>query len=143
MKHKQTLGDRVKTLRGFYRLSQASFGAKIKLSYVALANIENGTTKTPHSETIQNMVTAYGTTHAWLEGGEGEMLPDGAVDLLVSQKPTDNPYKDYAIQRLEKEAATWQQKYNDLFSMLTKVIDRSALGKSEALKYAGRLKQAA
>lgn len=49
MKHKQTLGERVKLLREYYRLSQILFGVKVNISHVAIGNIENGITTRPQN----------------------------------------------------------------------------------------------
>lgn len=137
MKHKPTLGSRLKDLRKEYGLSQSDFGQYIGISYVAVANIEKEITLNPQMDTMKKIVDVYGTTQEWLMEGKGEMLPEGKKQLVKASDMENNPYKDYAIQRLEKEAETWKQKYNDVFNMLSKVLDRGNLGKHKSFEYAG------
>lgn len=136
MKNKPALGSRLKTLRLEYGISQSDFGNYIGISYVAVANIEKGVTLSPQMDTMKKIVEVYGTTSEWLNEGKGEMLPEGKRHLIKTSDAENNPYKDYAIQRLEKEADTWQQKYNQLFEMFSRYMDRSS-AKHKATELAG------
>lgn len=134
MKHKSTLGIRVETLRKIYRLSQSAFGNKIGISYVAVANIENGKTSKPHPDTLKSIVKMFGTTYDWLEYEKGEMLPNGTIVKPVDM--SNSIYQDALYLELKEQAQIWQARYNDAFNMLNKVID-SSLGKLRAVDLSG------
>lgn len=110
MKHKETMGDRVRLLRKHYGLSQHDFAGKIGMKgHVGLNKIENGATVKPQGDTINNMVSVFGTTRDWLLEGKGEMLPNGDADITVPLEAVTNPYRDFAIQRMQKENdGLWQ-----------------------------------
>lgn len=139
MKSKTTLGSRVKSLRETYGLSQESFGRYINISYVAVANIEKEKTLNPHSDTMSGICSVYGTTMSWLEKEEGKMLPEGKRLLNVRQTVNDL-YQDALYKELKQDKETWQQKYNELFQMFSKIIDRGGLGKSKSLSISGLYK---
>lgn len=126
---KQSLGTRLKALREAYGLSQDDFGAMIGVTNMAINRIESGKTETPQSATLKKIEGTFDTTKEWLMTGKGQMLPNGLKDLEAAKaNETANPYRDYAIQRLEKEvereenaAKTWQEKYDQLWEMFSQV----------------------
>jgi len=94
---KATLGKRVKELREAYRLSQTDFSAQIGISYVALGNIERGVTENPQSDTINKLISKFGTTYEWLFEGKGDMFPNGIRELNQEQLDINrdfNPAKE-------------------------------------------------
>lgn len=114
-KQKTTLGNRVELLRKHSRLSQSAFGNKIGLSYVAVANIENGKTQKPHPDTLKSIVEVFGTTYEWLESEKGEMLPVGQI----SKKSDTTEFAELKI-----EIEFWKNKYNEVFAMLNNVLNK-------------------
>lgn len=128
-KTKETLGHRLRILRLKYHLSQTEFANHVGLKgHVGINKIENGETTKPQRDTINNIVTVFGTTHDWLLEGKGEMLPGGMKELTKTPGVPADPYRDYAIQRLEREvekeevaAKTWQEKYDQLWEMFSRV----------------------
>lgn len=116
---KQTTGERIKLLRTEYRLTQAEFASIIKVSTLTISNIERGVTQTSYPETIKNIADKFGTTYEWISEGRGEMLPNGKLELTKQDNDQD-PYRDYLVQKLEKDVTTWQEKYDQVWQMLTK-----------------------
>jgi pyrroloquinoline quinone (PQQ) biosynthesis protein C len=59
-------------------------------------------------------------------------LPEGEIEIKKPEGSTGDPYRDYAIQRLEREvekeeqqAKTWQEKYDQLWEMFSRVTANS------------------
>lgn len=94
---KTTMGDRIRQLREDYSQTKADFAKTIGVAPLSVGNIERGVTQTFHTDTLNKIVSAYGTTREWLESGRGEMLPNGKKDITapVSQ-PGSIDYKDEA-----------------------------------------------
>jgi transcriptional regulator with XRE-family HTH domain len=99
---KQTMGERVAELRDKYSLTQAEFAEKISVTPLSVGNIERGVTRTLQNETINRIVSVFGTTREWLEEGKGEMLPGGKKDLNA-KSDSEEPWKDEAYQTLKTQ----------------------------------------
>jgi transcriptional regulator with XRE-family HTH domain len=99
-----TFGDRVKALREHYGKSQSQFAYLIGLkSYQGISKIENGQTEQPQGDTIEKIVSVFGTTREWLIHGKGEMLPGGMVELKQEVDSAAGPWKDEAYQEVKKQ----------------------------------------
>lgn len=81
-----TVGDRVKELRFFLKLSQKTFGEKIGISAPSVARIESGENN-PAERTIRLICQEFSVSYAWLKEGIGEMIiqedEDDAVNRLM------------------------------------------------------------
>jgi transcriptional regulator with XRE-family HTH domain len=126
---KQTMGDRLRLLRTTYRLSQAKFASAVKLSGVAISNMETGVALNPYPSTLESIAKKFGTTHEWLTEGKGDMLPNGMVDLDEKSEVTTDPWKDALVTQLKSEADAWKQKYEQAWNRLEFLMDRLPLGK--------------
>jgi len=114
---KQTIGDRVKLLRTTYRLTQADFASKVKMSLLTISNLERGVAQNPHPDTIGNIASAFGTTVEWLEEGANEMLPNGMVDISGKQElDSGSPWRDEAYQQIKQENARLWEMVNNFMS---------------------------
>lgn len=91
------MGDRIAQLRDHYNLSQTDFAALIKVDRLTVGNLEKGVTKKfQKGETLNNVISVFGTTKEWLEDGNGEMLPNGIKELRPLSEAADGPWKDEA-----------------------------------------------
>lgn len=138
---KTELKDRVKALRGHYRLNQTQFGGYIGLTLLAVGKIETGETLNPQTKTIDNMVAVFGTTHEWLEKGKGEMLPNGTVELrAITEKDVANPWESLTYKELKETNSYLKNKLDEMTLMVTHLISKGGnLGKSKALELAALL----
>lgn len=128
------MNSRVKMLRTHLNMTQQDFSTLVGVTSTQLSRIENGESA-PQKGTLNQIIEKTGVDSEWFLNGRGELKVNAVVNK--AQHNSDNPYKDYAIQRLEKEADTWQQKYNDLFQMFNKFIDRGGnLGKFKGKRLA-------
>jgi transcriptional regulator with XRE-family HTH domain len=111
---KRTVNERVKVLRTHLNLTQQAFAELVGITSTQLSRIEGGE-GTPQKSTLQKIVDATGVSFEWIEHGEGDLK---AQVIKREAQVVENPYKDYLVQKLEKDVSTWQQKYDEVFSML-------------------------
>lgn len=136
MKQPKTLGERVFALREHYRLNQYEFGARLGgVSHVAIGNIERGDTKTPQKRTLQSIVDEFGTTMDWLLEGKGEMIPGGSAEF---ERKSKDIYQDALYKELKQDKETWKEKYEQVFKMLSNIMEKGNLGKFKATVIAAR-----
>lgn len=122
------LNERVLALREQMGLTQQDFAALCGLTNTSLSRIENGQVE-PQNGTIKKIIDRTGVDPVWLVEGKGELKVQVPV---ITNKAYDNIYQDALYKELKEQASIWQQKYNDLFGMFSKVIDRTNLGKFKA-----------
>ena len=67
------LGDRIRALRKYLKLSQIEFANKIGSSQSAVTAWESGS-RVPVSSAIGMICRVFGVSEKWLETGEGEMF---------------------------------------------------------------------
>lgn len=89
------IGNRVKTIRRYYKLTQSEFCEKLGISRDALNNIENVRLKNVPDNTLRLISVTYDIDYFWLTTGEGEMLHE-----------SDNPVSDKIDELLEGENDT-------------------------------------
>lgn len=128
----KTVNTRVKLLRTHLNLTQQDFSSLVGLTSTQLSRIENGESA-PQKGTLKQIIDRTGVNSEWLLEGKGELK---VLAVINKTQDESNPYRDYAIQRLEKEAETWQQKYNELFQMFRSVLERGS-AKHKATELAG------
>lgn len=126
--------ERVRQLREALAISQTEMATHLDVSVSLISKIESSGID-PSVKLLKKMSEKYGINQKWLLTGEGVLK----VNLQEKSFKSENPYENYAIQRLELEAETWQQKYNDLFQLLNKVLSGN-MGKFKALSFPGSLK---
>lgn len=129
MKNQKTLGERLKHLRGHYRLSQAAFASRIGASHIAISNIEMGFVELPRQKTLEAIAKEFGTTIDWLLEGKGEMIPGGSFEFEKRAATDGNPWKEEAYTLLKEEKEAWKQKFEQLFDAM---IKGGSLGKYKA-----------
>jgi transcriptional regulator with XRE-family HTH domain len=134
-KKQQTVGERLRTLRERYKgrgVTAKILSEAAGITPMQLNNLENDKVKTPSHDTLIKIASFLGSTVQWIETGKGEMLPEGEIEIKKPEGSTGDPYRDYAIQRLEREvekeeqqAKTWQEKYDQLWEMFSRVTANS------------------
>lgn len=131
---KTTINERVRMLRTYLNQTQQEFSHVVGVTPTQLSRIENGESS-PQKGTIKQIIDSTGVNSEWLFDGIGELK----VHAVVKQtQEVNNPYRDYTIQKLEKDITTWQEKYNELFQMFNKFLDRGGnLGKPQVLNLLG------
>jgi transcriptional regulator with XRE-family HTH domain len=75
----QTIGQRVRELRLYYKMSIYKFANCCGLTHVAIFNIERGKTETPRAYSLNRIIDTFGTTQQWLLYSIEPMLPNGRV----------------------------------------------------------------
>lgn len=119
---KTTPNQRLRQFREALNLSPTEMAAALKVSISLIQKSETG-----HMEVSERMAgqinQAFKLPKEWLLLGKGEMT--------YSLPSKDNPYENYAIQRLEKEVARWQSEYDDVKAMLKMTIQN--LGKLDPI----------
>lgn len=120
---KKTAAERVRELRKALKLSLEKFSNETDLSFSLLSKAETGVVPVT-DDMIEKISKRWKCPVAWLSKGDGEL----SFEKSMKSDLSDNPYKDYAIQRLERELEkeerekqTWQQKYDQLWDMFSKV----------------------
>lgn len=71
----ETLGQRIKSLRGYVKLDQEAFSQKIDCSKGYLAKLENNIA-TPSEIFLRNISFTFGINYRWLVYGEGSLLQE-------------------------------------------------------------------
>lgn len=108
MKQK-TISERIRILRSEYNLTAEKFAALVGLSRVAVDNIEKGMSR-PHINTMEKIANRLGSTFEWIQNGEGEMLPNGKIQV--------DPAK-----RISQEAMAFDPARDTLYIELKRQID--------------------
>jgi transcriptional regulator with XRE-family HTH domain len=153
---KQTVGERLKSLREAYKgrgVTAKAIADAAKISPMQLNNMENDRVKSFNYETVRLIAQYLGSTPEWIMDNNGDMLPNGLVEVNSSTDSNEtsvkNPYRDFAIQQMEQrihdkeqEASTWRQKYEQVWGRLEFLMDRMQVGKLKpveetALAYTG------
>ncbi len=70
-----TIGQRIKSLRGYVKLDQEEFSKKISCSKSYLVKMENDIS-TPSELCIRNISFVFGINYNWLLNGEGSLLQE-------------------------------------------------------------------
>lgn len=128
----KTVNSRIKMLRTHLGLTQQDFSKLVGLTNTHLSRIENEE-NSPQISTVDQISDRTGVDKDWLLHGLGELK---IIKIKEQENINNNPYKDYAIKRLEKEADDWKKKYEDVIDRLFKMIDRGNLGKFKASFFA-------
>ena len=77
----QTIKDRIKEIRKYYKLNQEEFGEKIGVSRYVTVNIELGRVE-PKELIINHICDIYSINKEWLLTGNGIMLRETKSNLL-------------------------------------------------------------
>ncbi|MES2285794.1 MAG: helix-turn-helix transcriptional regulator [Bacteroidota bacterium] len=135
---KHEVNQRIKLLREHLNLTQQDFVAKCGLTNTSLSRIENNQTE-PQKGTLKKIIDNTGVSQSWLLEGKGELTIK--EEIKDNTTATGSIYKDALYVELKQQATIWQEKYNDLFQMFSKVLDRSSnLGKHKFLALSGAQK---
>ena len=78
-----TLKDRIKEIRKYYKLNQEEFGEKIGVSRYVIVNIELDRVE-PKELIINHICDIYSINKEWLLTGQGSMLKETKTSLLKS-----------------------------------------------------------
>lgn len=134
---KTTINQRVFLLREKLGYTQQDFVNVCGLTTTSLSRIENGEVE-PQNKTLKKIIDNTGVDPVWLLEGKGELT----IQEVVKENTSTNLYQDALYKELKQDKETWQQKYNDLFAMFNKFIDRGgSLGKPKSFgQLAGLLK---
>lgn len=138
-KQLETLGDRIMRLMKKSGMSSQELATKIDKHFTTVDRIIHSVTQNPPDATLRKIANALNTSFEYLSTGEGE-------EVLQSKNfanASADPYRDYAIQRLEKEAETWKEKYEQVWNKFTNLLERVPLGKFDPVKEAARKLKAA
>lgn len=131
---KKTVNERIKTVRNELGMNQTDFSYKVDMSTSLISKIESGDLE-PSAKLIKRIAEKYGVDVNWLLKGEGILKVN-----LKSEPQSDNPWRDEAYASLKADMDYLKEQYN---KVLNRLLDGGNLGKSKALKYAGKLKQVA
>lgn len=123
MKKTATVNERIDEVMLDRGLNPQELATKINRHVTTVTRILSGET-TPGNATVKSIADALECPVEYLVKGTG---PSKTV------KPeSDNPYRDYSIQRLEREVEkeerekkTWQEKYDQLWEMFSRVTANS------------------
>lgn len=78
----QTIGQRIRSRRKAFPLTQKELGSKVGITSAAISQLEKGESKNPSSENLLRIATALECSPHWLQTGEGEA--DNNVAQVVS-----------------------------------------------------------
>lgn len=67
------MNERIKTIRKHYKLTQAEFGDRIKVTQGSIASYESGA-RTPLDAIVDAVCKEYRVNETWLRTGTGDML---------------------------------------------------------------------
>lgn len=89
------IGERVRTVRKYFHLTQAEFGEKIGIAGPAVLNIELARNKGLQDNIVKLICATFNVDFHWLMTGEGNMIyessdpvADRIDDLLESENET-------------------------------------------------------
>lgn len=125
------MGDRLLELRTHYGIGQAELAALIKIDRLTVSNIERGVTKKFQKyDTINKIVSIFGTSKEWLEEGKGEMLPEGDKQLKPYSEVTEESgsWKDEAWEMAKSQINKKDETIDRLsvaFDRLTEILSRA------------------
>lgn len=140
--NQSTVGNRLKTIRTEFKLTQQSFADRIGISRGALANYEVDRNE-PIDAVISLICREFGINEEWLRNGTGRMKRNASreeeVEALVnSALKGNNEFKKAVIQaicsRTDKELEALDALLSDIYANLEKASDR----KTRVIKIAGR-----
>lgn len=69
----ETIGQRIRTIRKYYKLNQTDFGKAIGISYGHVSNIEKDK-DVPSDMIIKLIAYEYNTSEEWILNGTGDMI---------------------------------------------------------------------
>jgi transcriptional regulator with XRE-family HTH domain len=101
---KQTVNERVKSLRTKLNLTQQEFAEAIGITSAQLSRIENGE-NTPQDGTLKKIAHAASVDLNWLKLGIGDVEPK----LVNESSSVENPWKEEAYKALKDEVAFYRQ----------------------------------
>lgn len=127
---KESLGDRVIRLMSREKLTSLQVAAKIDKHVTTVDRIAHSETKSPPDATLRKLANALNTSYEYLTTGEGEET----VMSSGSEPSGHSLYRDYALKRLEQEADTWKEKYEQVWARFTSLLDKVPLGKFRPVK---------
>lgn len=78
-----SIGDRIKSVRKHFGITQAEFGEKIGVKGNTVTTYENGT-RSPSDVAIVSICREYGVDEIWLREGIGEMFRERSTDEELS-----------------------------------------------------------
>lgn len=126
---KETIGHRVMLIMKREGLTSQQLAAKVDKHVTTIDRIRHDE-NTPSDATLRTVANALNTTFEFLKTGDGSEVAQAKTEANA----ISDPYRDYALQRLEKEADTWKQKYEQVFSRLEFFMDRLPLGKRKPVR---------
>lgn len=105
-KTKETMGERIRRCRKALKLTQEQLGEAAGVSGAAVAQWENGDTKSLRPENLFKIARALKKSAEWLATGDGTELPREQLYEALSELPDDNPQQaldfiQYRIDRAE------------------------------------------
>lgn len=119
MEYKQTFAERIRELRSAYGLTVEQFARLCELSSGVINNYENSKILKPTNGSLNRIIKACGTTHAWLESGEGQMLPDG---LLPVNRDRRSLRTDFAYAELKNKNMKLEAELQTLWKLVESII---------------------
>lgn len=111
------IDNRIISLRKFYKLSRHEFAVLSNLGKATLYKYEYGLAKNIHEGVLVKISATFGTTKKWLLTGEGEMLPNGPVQL-PSVASVESLWKYEAFLQLELRAKNVEQENKHLWQLI-------------------------
>jgi len=117
--NEETLGQRIRKLRLFYKLEIAEFSSMCHLSFSAVQNLEKDITTYPHHRSLKKIADTYNTSLEWLLRGRGEMLRGEAKELSVdAKKKVEDHFKKNAIREAMEKNVFLDKELERLWSIL-------------------------
>lgn len=122
MKHDLTFGNRIRSLRKKYRLTQLELSAKVEIPKSTLAGYENGLRR-PKFETIEKLAEVLHTSSDYLIGISDDPHPSKPTkdlrkllkqeDYHIDGKKLTNEDLDFVIEFLDRIAQNKTDKSNN------------------------------
>lgn len=128
-------GKRIKELRTALNLSQDKFASECELSTSTVSKVELGTIPIS-ADVLEQISERWSVSLEWLHSGKGKM----EYSKNAKKMQVNDLYQDALYKELRQDKETWQQKYNELFQMFNKFMDRGPMGKGESLSITGLYK---
>lgn len=121
--------DRIKQIRKSLNLSQADFGARVKLSQNYIWMIEKGD-RVPADRTVSDICREFGINEVWLRTGEGEPFQEETRQEQIMRfatqtvKGSDEFRKAFVSMLAKMDADDWGN-LEKLFDNLANEIKKS------------------
>ena len=82
----ETIGERIKRLRGFLGMTQEEFASRIGSARNTIAGYEIGK-REPSSQAIALICNVFNVNPSWLKSGSGEMIieKDDSLDAMINK----------------------------------------------------------